>query len=820
MPTIAIALMSAALLAHEVLLIRLFSIVQWHHFAHMAISIALLGYGASGTFVALMRDRLRRHVATAFALGAAGFGVTAIASFAVAERLAFNPLAVIWDPSQLLYLVAYYLLFGAPFFCGATCLGLALASFPEGIGRIYRADMMGAGTGALGIVVVLLALAPPRALEFVAALGLVAAAFASLGDPGGRGRWRAAGWVAGAFAMLALPPSWTALRLSEYKGLSQALLLPGARLVSELSSPLGLVSVVASPTIPFRHAPGLSLNDPIEPPPQLGLFTDGDGLSVITAFDGRLGPLRYLDSTAAALPYHLVDRPEVLILGAGGGADVLLALYRGARRIDAVELNPQVVRLVREDHADFAGRLYARPEVDVHVAEARGFVATSRARYDLIQIPLVDSFAAAAAGTLSLNASYLYTIEAFEAYLQRLRPGGYLAITRWLKLPPRDALKLFATALEALARTGVDDGGRRIALVRSLSTTTLLVKNGVLSDADIAALRRFADARSFDVAYYPGMQRAEADRYNRLDQPYFFDGAMALLGPERLSFLDGYKFDLTPATDDRPYFFDFFRWRALPELLERRTLGAAALLDWGYVILAATLAQATVLSLVLILTPLWFARRGPGTSADRWRVAVYFTAIGLAFLFVEIAVIQRFIRFLHHPLYATAVVLAAFLVFAGLGSGAAAGLARRVAARRRARHIPAGSALTVAVAGIAAAALLQLAVLPPLFDRLVSLPDAVKIAVSLALIAPLAFFMGMPFPLVLSRVTAVAPGLVPWAWGINGCASVLSALLATVLSMTVGFTAVIVLALGLYGVAAVTARPPLRAEREAVSAAP
>ncbi len=803
MSVVAIALISTGLLAYEVLLTRLFSIIQWHHFAYMVISIALLGYGASGTFLAVARERLGRHFVSVFASCAAFFAVSAIASFVVAQRLPFNALAVIWEPIQLLYLSLLYLLFTVPFACGATCIGLALTTFPSEIGRIYRSDMLGAGTGALGIVAGLFVLSPSQVLHAVAALGLAAAAVASLGAGAARGKWAATGYTAAGIAALALPHSWTGLQLSEYKGLSQALLVPGAEVLTERSSPLGLLTVLRTPTIPLRHSPGLSLNYPGEPPPQLGVFTDGDGLSAITAFDGQLEPLAYLDYTTAALPYHLVERPRVLILGAGGGAEVLLALYRGAPEIDAIELNPQFVRLVKKTYADFAGRLYDRPEVQIIVAEARGFLAGSDERYDLIELPLVNSVATAAAGTLSLAESYIYTVEAFAAYLRHLRPGGYLAITRWLKLPPRDSLKLVATAFDALSGIGVSEPARQLALLRSWTTTTLLVKNGPLSDADIARMRNFAEARSFDLAYYPGMQRAEANRFNILGQPYFFDGVMGLLGPDRKVFLDRYKFDLSPATDDRPYFFDFFKWRALPELVERRTSGGAALLDWGYPILVATLVQAGALSLLLILAPLWFLRGRRAQISGTWRVALYFLAIGLAFLFVEIASIQRFILFLGHPIYATSVVLCGFLVFAGLGGGAAAALERRLTAWHVAPTI---SPITVAVGGIALVASAHLLVLPPLFDLLMPLSDIAKIPIALALIAPLACCMGMPFPLALSRLAAQMPGLVPWAWGVNGCASVLSAILATLFAMSFGFRAVVLIAVALYFLAAATFR--------------
>jgi spermidine synthase len=796
---LAVGCISAAVLGYEVLLVRLFSIVQWHHFAYMVISIALLGYGASGTFLALAQHRLRRRFEIAFAASAALFAVSAVAAFAIAERLPFNALAVIWEPRQLLWLPVLYLVFMLPFACGATCIGLALSAFPDEIGRIYRCDLIGAGAGALGIVAVLFLVFPPAALKFTAGLGLAASVLATLLPGAAARRWRAAPFVLGGMAAVALiPQSWTALLLSEYKGLSQALLVPESEVTQEESSPLGLLTVIRSPAIPFRHAPGLSLENAAEPPPQLGVFTDGDGLSVITRFDGRTEPLRYLDDTPAALPYHLLERPAVLILGAGGGSDVLLALYHRAPRIDAIELNAQFVRLVRERHADFAGGLYNRPEVRVHVAEARSFVIRSGERYDLIQLPLLDSFAAAASGTLSLSESYIYTVEAFRDYLEHLRPGGYLAVTRWLKLPPRDSLKLFATALAALERMGVAEPGRQLALIRSWNTTTLLVKNGPLSAAEIGAIRAFAAERSFDLDYYPGIGRDEADRFNALEEPWLFAGAAALVGRERDAFIGSYKFDLRPATDDRPYFFDFFRWRALPELIERRALGGAALLDWGYLILWATLIQALALGVVLILAPLAFSARGRGPRADRGRYALYFLAIGLAFLFIEIASIQRFVLFLGHPLYAVAVVLSAFLVFAGLGSGMAARLEAALAALGR----PPASAVSIAVLGITSMALLQLLLLPAVFRWLMPLADAPKVLLSLLLIAPLAFCMGLPFPLALSRLARQAPKLVPWVWGINGCASVASAVLATLLAMSLGFNAVVVIAIALYAAAA------------------
>lgn len=806
---LAISAVSAAVLAYEILLMRLFAIVQWHHFAYMVISIALLGYGVSGTFLCLTQAYLKRHFTAGFAISAALFGLSAPASFILAQRVPFNALEVAWDPKQFLYLLVLYGLFTIPFLCAANCVGLAFARFGDRIGRVYRYDLAGAGLGAVGVVAALFLLFPADCLRIVSGLGVAAAGLACLAGGSARWRLRAAMFLAAALVLpLTLPKAWLTLRLSEYKGLSMALQVAGAEVVSERSSPLGVLTVLRSDKIPFRHAPGLSLNSAEAPPEQLGVFTDGDALSVINRFDGDRASLAYLDFTTSALPYHLAPRPSVLVLGAGGGTDVLQALAHEPNRVDAVELNPQMIDLVRRAHREFAGGLYDLPGVEVHVAEARGFVARSRMRWDVIQIPLLDSFGASAAGVQSLSESYIYTIEAFGEYIGHLTPHGILAITRWVKLPPRDSLKLFATALAALERGGATDPRRHLALIRSANTATLLLKRAPFTADDLETIREFSAERWFDVAYAPGMTADEANRWNVLDQPYFFQGAQALLGRRAGDFLAQYKFDLSPTTDDRPYFFDFFKWRSLPEFLKLRARGGAALLEWGYLILSATLAQAVLLSVGLILLPLWVWRREPARSAESGRILIYFLGLGLAFLFIEIAFIQRFIVFLSHPLYAIAVVLCGFLLFAGLGSGYAPRFAKRLADRADASSPLAKlSAIDATISAVAVVSLAYLALLPALFERLMGWPDFAKVILSLLLIAPLAFFMGMPFPLGLSRVSRRIPDLVPWAWGVNGCASVISAVLASILAIHFGFTSVVVLAVFIYAAAAWAFRP-------------
>jgi len=791
-PRYSIALISAAALSYEILLMRLFSIIQWHHFAYMIISLALLGYGVSGTFITLARERLLVRFSLVFVANLLLFGISAVACFLIAQRIPFNPEQLLWDMQQPLWLLLIYLLLMLPFFFAANAVGLAISRFHQQVARIYGADLLGAGLGSLAIIGLLFLFFPERVLQLLGCLG-GAAALLACWEVNFRFRYR---WLLLSLVMLLpllLPISWLSPAISPYKSLSQILRIGGVEVVDQYASPLGLLSVIKSSQVPLRHAPGLSLNATTEPPPQLGVFTDGDAMTVLTQGGNERAQCSYLDQLTSALPYHLKKAEKVLVLGAGGGADVLQALYHKVQKIDAVELNPQMVQLVRQHYKDFTDDLYAKTGVQIHVAEARGFVAASDQHYDVIQLALMDSFNASSAGLYALNESYLYTVEAVQAYLSHLTPGGYLVISRWVKLPPRDTLKLFATAVTALRDLGVENPEQRLALIRGWQTSTLLIKNGNIDTDEVAVLRRFSQERAFDVAFYPGMTMNEANRYNQLQQPYFFMSAQALLGSSAREYLQRYKFNIEPATDDRPYFFHFFKWGQLQEIWGLRGQGGFPLLEWGYLILVATLIQALLAGTVLILLPLGFCRSQlRGGVVRPWRVCLYFGSIGLAFLFLEIAFIQKFILFLSHPLYAVAVVLCSFLIFAGLGS---------TCSRRLIAMWGGLMTLKVAIVSICLLGGLFLPLLQTLLPALLQLPEWAKIIVAVMLIAPLAFFMGMPFPTALVQLGSDSPALIPWAWGVNGCASVVSAVLATLLAIHVGFSLVVLAALMLYAFA-------------------
>ncbi|MHC1744013.1 MAG: SAM-dependent methyltransferase [Syntrophobacteraceae bacterium] len=799
---LAVFFISMALVGHEILLMRLLSITQWHHFASMIISLALLGLGASGTFNTLFQKWLIPRFHSVFCCNAILFGLAVPTSFSAAQLVPLNPLEILWDSRQWLYLLQTYLILLLPFFFAGNCLTIALARFKGDIHRIYFFDLLGAGLGALGIVGLLFVLPPWRCLPILSAPGFAAAGFVRLDLR--RRRSRLAGILLilfGGIFPLIWPQDGSFPRISAYKGLSTALLAPGSQVIAQRASPLGWLAVVESPSIPFRYAPGMSLQCTSEPPAQLGIFVDGDSMSPVIRFDGRPASVAFLDCLTSALPFHLLRNPRVLVLGAGGGMDVLMARIHGAQAVDAVELDANMISLVKDTFGEYAGHVYSDEKVRIHAAEARSFVSRTDEIFDLIQVSLLDSFTASATGGHALSESYLYTVEALGDAYRRLGPGGFLSITRWLKVPPRDSLKLFATAVLALERSGVSSPGRQMALIRSWSTTTLLIKKGELSEEDLGQIRDFCAKRSFDIDFLPGVDPGETNRFNVLDESYLSDGAQALLGERRGELMERYKFAIEPATDDRPYFFHFFKWRALPEILSSRGRGGLPLIEWAYPVMVMTLVQALVLSLLLILIPLFFLKRRGETAMGGSRIAVYFSALGLAFLFMEMAFIQKLILFLGHPIYAASVVIAGFLVFAGLGSRCSAVLSRALS--------PFGSngnvaAILAAVAGIVLLSALYMVFLPGLFARLASTGDTARIVFSMALIAPLAFPMGMPFPLGLAILGDSRPAYIPWAWGINGCTSVLATVLASLLAIHFGFNTVVMIAAALYTLAAMT----------------
>jgi hypothetical protein len=797
-------LLSASGLAFEIVLSRLFSIAQFYHFAFMTVSLALLGAGASGTALTVSPALRRGDPAqrlSAFALAAA---LATVASWALANWLPFDSFAIAWDGRQVLYLVSIYLALSAPFFFGALAVGWLLATRASDAPRIYAANLAGSAAGCVLALGALAGWGGEGAMVFCAWL----AALASLAPMAARRLTRDSFWMGAAClaawvvlsTLLVARPAFLTLRLSPYKALSQSLRYPGSKWVWSRWNASSRVDLIQSPGI--RSYPGLSYAYLGPLPRQDGLTFDGDDLSPIT-FVGADGA-GFADYMPGALAYQLRPGARALILEARGGLDVIAALASGASRVTAVEPNEIAVEAAQ----------IVDPRVQWVVEDARSFVAQrdSREMFEVVQLALTSPYRPVTSGAYSLIEDYDLTVEAFGDDLARLKEDGLLVVTRWLQLPPSEPLRLLALAVQAAERARLDPA-RSIVALRGYNTVTVLVKRGEFTGQELEIVRTFAAARKFDLAALPGLRHDEANRYNVLPDDVFYRTFDELLtSPDRRQFYAAYPFDVTPPTDDQPFFGHYFKWAQAGQVLAQlgktwQPFGGA-----GYFVLVVLLAFALVSASVLIVFPLLIrgARSGevramdvelsslhtlrstlhaPALWASTPPALAYFALLGLGFLFVEIPLVQRLILFVGKPAYALAVALFGLLLFSGLGSV----LSSRAPWR--------GALLALAVA-----ALVYPMVLPGLFRWALGWPLTGRFVVGALSLAPLGVLMGMPFPKGMDWLRRSAPGLIPWAWGVNGAVSVVASVLASLLALSAGFSVVLVAGALCYGLALVVVR--------------
>jgi hypothetical protein len=791
---LAVGLVSLAVIGLELSLMRSLSLRYWQHFAYMVISVALLGFGASGTALALLRGRMAGRERGWMA----GLSLALAASIPAAQwawhRVPLDVQFLLWDFGQIGHVLVIELVLFVPFLLAAGVIGLALMDRPERIGGHYAANLIGSGMGGVAAVLLMHLLRTEDLFTAMTAAAFLAGAAVV---PWHRGAGPAAAIAVAAALVLMIRFLPQGPAMSPYKMLPQVLAMPGTRVVWQSEGPLGRLDVVAGPAVHF--APGLSLQYTGPVPPHALLIVDGDATSPLYDCKSR-EDWTFVDYTTGAAPYHLRAGPVVLIIGAGGGKDIGLALYHKAAQVTALEVNPQVISAMTGPLAGRGGAIYEATAVRVLQEEARGFLASSRQTFDIIELPEVDAFGAAGAGLYATQESYLYTVESFAAMLDHLAGDGVLCITRWAQAPPRDGLRVFDTAAEVLRRRGADPA-QHMAMIRSWVTVSVLVTKRPICAADEAALRAFCALRGFDICFIPDVSEAEVNRFHVLQRPYYFDGARALLGPRRDAFLADYPFAVGATTDDRPYFSHFFRWRSLPLLWRQLGERARAYLEGGYLMLVAALGQAIVLGAALVVLPLTPAARGLRAAGGKAAALAYFLLTGLGFMLLEMGFLQKLILYLAHPIYSAAVVISAFLVFGGLGSS--------LSVRWPASPMRVASVAAAAVVVIGTACLLAL-------EGWLSLTQGaaawVRFLVAGASLAPLALAMGHLFPSGVRQVGKASPPLVPWAWAVNGFASVVATVAAPLVAMEIGFVRLGLAAAACYALAGLVARRLARTE--------
>jgi hypothetical protein len=789
-------LVSAATLGLEVALTRVLSVSLWYHFAFLVVSTAVLGFGLSGVALTLSR-RLRGGDGPPAAL-AGGFALAIVVSFAVCNALPFDPFSLLSDRRQLVLLPIYYLALTLPFFLSGTTVALILMRYTAHAGRLSAWDLVGAGAGAALVVV---AFGPLGGSGTVLACAAVAAAGAAC-LAAARGRRAVALAVAlavGCGGLAVVGERWLPVRVTDNKLIGEP--LPVARLLADPRrrlatrwNALGRVDVVkgargrrilidggvATTRLPEARPP-YTRDAGVATSEWLAYRLVGGGR------DGRSPPGGHAPgsqpATAPAGP-----GPRVLVIGSGGGWEVLGALAHGARRVVAIEVNPAINRLVRGSQAAYLGGLFADPRVTLLTDEGRSYLRRTSTRFDVIVSAHTISNAATAAGALSLAESYTLTREAFDDYLDHLEEGGYLLFTR----PEPHLPRLFATARDALRRHGFDPT-RCLAAARGRGAPgrsfdgVFLMRRGPFDAAAVTALRAALAAAHLRPLYLPG----DAD-----GAPIYRE----VLGPDHAALARRASINLVPATDDRPFFNQHRRWSALSlrdvAAVFRQGQGGRLALEDAPVAesaLVVFLLQALLLGVLFLILPLGVLRRAGLQARQRGPFLAYFAALGFGFMFVELGLVQRLTLFIGPPTVTFAVVVGALLVTSGIGSH----LSGRADPQRR---------LPVALA-LAALATLGVALLAPVVARAaLGAPLALRAALAALLVAPVGLALGAPFPLGLRLVDARAPALLPWVWGVNGFASVLASAGSLLLATVGGFTSVLLCGVGCYAVALVVAR--------------
>jgi hypothetical protein len=782
--TVAVALTAGSLLMTELALTRIFSVTMYYHFAFLAISIALFGLSASGVYVFVFRRRLLAgEPDRLLAWHGVVFTAATIVALALLVRLRVG---LNYSPENLRLMLAIYALAALPFFTGGAVISLAITRYARHVNRVYAADLLGAAAACLLLIPLLDTIGAPGAVLAAAALAGVGAV---LYQP--RGRRLSTG-----LAALAISTIPAALQLSSAAPFDVRD-TKGHQGDEVLFSRWNSFSRVA---VYERGHGDWSLSSRYQGPLPETRFMDIDSAAStpILRFDGQLDDVAYLRYELTSLAYYLPERRaaeagdgfSALVIGPGGGRDMLAALVFGASRVDAVEINPIIATdVMRGALHEYSGRIYSHPKVRIAVDDGRSFVRRTDERWDIIQASLVDTWAATAAGAYTLSENSLYTVEAFTDYLDSLTDEGMVTITRWVF----DGLRLVSLAQEACARRGCE-ASDRLAIVSHGKVATLLFRKEPFPPGEIATLRRVAGDLGFTVLYAPddrdtprGREIAAAStpasRWGTSEE----DFARLALARDRHAFYERYVQDIRPTFDDRPFFFHTTRLEHQFDV----AFGRAMFFGNGLSALLSLMGISAGLVLLFVIGPLALTGRELlGSGWPRW--LSYFGCLGAGFMLVEVALLQQFVLLLGHPVYSLTVTLFSILLGTGLGSFVS----------RSWPHEMVRGRLLLTLLGLAALAVVAVLVIPALIDAAIPWPRPARIAVAALLLVPAGVVMGMPLPSGVRLLAAERGALIPWAWAMNGALSVLGATLAIFIAMNWGFSVTLLVGGGIYLLAA------------------
>jgi hypothetical protein len=772
-------------LAFEVLLTRVFSIGQWNHLSFMVISIALFGFAASGTFLSILDarfDRWQQYLSTrrSTAIIIVLYSSTAILSFIVLNNLPLDYFRLPLEPLQSVYLFIAFILLALPFFFSGFIVSVTYALWPEKTGLIYFASMCGSACGAIFPAPLLPVLGEGRLVIVSALIPLILMPVIlwypprELFDSKRRQPTKIAllllgiATIFGAIYLMSAPGgALIQVKPSPYKALSQILQFPNTRIAETFHNIRGRTDRVISPYI--RFIPGLSLRYMEAMAPQDAAFKDGDNQLVLYHLNSAANA-RFSTFTLSYSGYYL--RPgaqSVLLVLQGGGSAVSCALASKIEDITIVLENPNLAKILQNHY-----------ELPVTAQPPRAYLSQTSKHFDIIQ---VENWATSIPGSAALNQEHLFTTNAFVQYLRHLKPEGLIIISRKLLLPPADSLRLWATAYEGLKQAGAENPETHLALLRNWDTFTLLISKRPLTDT--ARLEAFARARNFDLVYLAGLTSDRVNRFNKFDTPYHFIEisrlAAAYQQAAENAYFRSYFLDIAPQSDNRPFPGRFLKWPKIKLLY--RSLGSRvyALLMSGEIVVSVVFIEALAVSGFLLLLPLFFVRKsGQKPSITH---ALYFTGVGAGFMFIELFFIKKYILLFGDPVISFTVVVAGVLIFSSFGAAWV--------------HKKDKQVLKIALIGLIVALLLVFFVLDSFLEFLLRRSGVWHYAGALLVLFPIGFLMGLPFPLAMRDMLKSANQRA-YAWSVNGCASVLTSILAAQIALSFGISFILGCAIAAY----------------------
>ncbi|HVF88470.1 MAG TPA: hypothetical protein VNH22_00295 [Blastocatellia bacterium] len=755
---VGISLVTLSTLMLELALTRLFSATMYYHFAFMSISLALFGSGASGVFIYIIQRRLApARTGQWLSLSSMLFGLSTVFALYV---ILTQPLTL--EPGMANYyrLAKIYGATSLPFFFSGCAITLAITRLAKEISRLYLFDLAGAAVGCLLLIPVLNMVGAINTLLLVSAIASAGAALFATATAGGRS-WLAASLVltAGLGGLVAYNSATRRIDVRQSKGMEET------RVLFSKWNSFSRITVEGD------------LDEQVE------IKIDADAATGITKDASDTSLHQKERNRIAALAYHLKTAPSVLIVGPGGGNDVMAARVLGAKSITAVEINPIIALDVMssEPFKSYSGSIYQQPEVRLVVDEGRSFIRSSKDRYDVLQATMVDTWAATAAGAFALTENNLYTVEAFKDYANHLSDDGVFTMTRWYFEPPDQLLRLISLTRVMMSELGISNPPRHIMLVRDASApdertpATFLFKRSEFTDDEVRTVEAVAAANQFELLYTPLTRPSNV-----------FTRMVEAADPSEV--WSAFETNVDPTWDNNPFYFNSIRLSNLGRAL--KGAGEWQKTNLGTFVLFALFAITTVMVLLFILGPLLLVRGRALSSGSGGKVSslLYFACLGAGFIIVEVAMIQKFILFLGHPVYALAVVLFSLLTFSAIGSYVSGRFGDADLTRAIVRVL-------MLVVGLV---LVYIVALPPIFYGLVHLAHPIRIAIAIVSIAPLAMVMGMPMPMGIRLLSRNAPEIIPWAWGVNGATSVMGSVAALAIALLTGFNQALIVGSILY----------------------